>query len=113
MHDEEAFEQRKTSIREQSPTFRFWDMILRLEVLILIFIRSLREANFQLYIETLEALVPWFHALDHTNYARWVPVHIRDMKSLPRAVKEDFQNYWVVSKTKKPLSCIPIDQAHE
>ena len=110
VHDEEAFEQWKTSTREQSPTFRFWDMILRLEVLILIFIRSLREANFQLYVVTLEALVPWFHALDHTNYARWVPVHIRDMKSLPRAVTEGLQKYWTVFKTKKPFSCIPIDQ---
>ena len=35
------------------------------------------------------------------------------MKSLPQAVKEDFQKYWVVSKTKKSFSCIPIDQAHE
>ena len=31
VHDEEAFEQWKTSTREQSPTFHFRDMILRLE----------------------------------------------------------------------------------
>lgn len=113
VHDEEAFQQWKTSTREQSSTFHFWDMVLRLEILILIFIRSHREGNFPLYVETLEALVPWFFALDHTNYARWVPVHIRDMKSLPSAVSEDLQKYWVVAKTKKSFSCIPIDQSHE
>ena len=76
-------------------------MVLRLEILIFIFIRSHREGNFPLYVETLEALVPWFFALDHTNYARWVPVHIRDMKSLPSAVSKDLQKYWVVAKTKR------------
>ena len=69
VHDEEAFQQWKTSTREKSSTFHFWDMVLRLEILILIFIRSHREGNFPLYVETLEALVPWFIALDHTNYA--------------------------------------------
>ena len=88
-------------------------MIRKLEVLILIFIRSLREGKFQLYVETLEALVPWFHSLDHTNYARWLPVHIGDMKSLPPAVKNDLQKYWVVAKTEKPFSYIPIAHAHE
>ena len=57
----------------------------------------------------LKHLKPLFH----TNYARWLPVHIRDMKSLSPAVKEDVQKYWVVAKKKKPFSMIPIDQAHE
>ena len=83
-------------------------MIRKLEVLILIFIGSLREVKFQLYVETLEALVPWFHSLDHTNYVQWPPVHIWDMKSLPPAVKNELQKYWVVVKTEKPFSYIPI-----
>ena len=28
-------------------------------------------------------------------------------------VKNDLQKYWVVAKTEKPFSYIPIDQAHE
>ena len=106
VYDEEPFERWKTSSSEKSPTFHFWEMTR-------IFIRSLREGKFQLYVETLEALVPWFHSLDHTNHARWLPVHIRDMKSLPPAVKNDLQKYWVVVKKKKPFPYIPIDQAHE
>ena len=112
VYAEESFEQWKTS-SEKSPTFHFWEMIRRLEALILIFIGSLREGNFQLYVEALEALVPWFHSLDHTNYARWLSVHIRDMKSLPPAVRDDLQKCWVVAKTEKPFSCKPIDQARE
>ena len=33
-------------------------------------VRSLREAEFKLYIESLLQLVPWFFSLDHTHYAR-------------------------------------------
>ena len=64
-------------------------MVLRIEVLVLIFIRAHRERNFLLYCETLEALMFIFFAVDHYNYSRWASVHLRDMKSLPEAVKED------------------------
>ena len=105
VYDEESFEQWKSSTNEKCPTFHFWDITLRLEVLILIFIRSLYERNFLLMLKHLKPLF-------HTNYARWPLVHIRDMKSLSPAVKEDVQKHWVVAKAK-PFSMIPIDQAHE
>ncbi|KAK3733417.1 hypothetical protein QZH41_012174, partial [Actinostola sp. cb2023] len=57
----------------------------------------------------------FFFALDHVNYARWIPIHIRDMKSLPESIKEQFQEqgHWVLSKTNNKFSAIPLDQAHE
>ena len=64
---------------ERCPTFQFWDLILRLERLILVFVKAEREANFQLYVEVLEVLAPWFFALDHINYSRWLPVHTEKM----------------------------------
>ena len=99
----------------KSPTFMFWDLILRYETLILIFVRAHRERNFHLYVNVLEELALLFFALDHVNYARWLPVHIRDMKSLPRPIKEEFeiQGNWVISKTANTFSGIPFDQAHE
>ena len=100
---------------KQSPTFMYWDFILRQETLILIFIRAHREKRFALYVEVLEKLTPLFFALDHVNYSRWMPVHINDMKSLPDHIKEEFENqgHWVLSKTNNIFSSIPIDQAHE
>ena len=60
-------------------------------------------------------VAPLFFGLDHVNYASWVPVHIRDMKSLPQPIKEEFDGNgnWVVSKTEKAFSAIPFDHAHE
>eukprot|EP00057_Strongylocentrotus_purpuratus_P010110 XP_011664584.1 PREDICTED: uncharacterized protein LOC105438459 [Strongylocentrotus purpuratus] len=35
------------------------------------------------------------------------------MQSLPATVSEELQKYWVVSKTQKRFSALPIDQVHE
>ena len=100
---------------QKSPTFMYWDFILRYETLILIFVRAHREKKFLLYVEVLEKLTPLFFALDHVNYSRWIPVHIRGMKFLPSAIRDQFetQGHWVLSKTNNKFSAIPIDQAHE
>ena len=94
-----------------NPTFMYWDFILRYEMLILIFIAAHRDSNFLLYVEVMEKLTPLFFALDHVNYARWMPVHIRDIKCLPDSIRDEFekQGHWVLSKTNKPFSTIPID----
>ncbi len=65
-------------VAKQNDAFDDW-------LLVLMSVRSLREANFALYMDCLTQLAPWFFSLDHTNYARWVPVHIRDMVNLKKA----------------------------
>ena len=105
----------RADMLQKCPTFFFWDLVLRFEVLILIFVRAQRERNFPLYVEVLEELTPLFFALDHINYSRWMPIHIRDMKSLPSEIKEEFEQkgHWVLSKTRDKFSFVPFDQAHE
>ena len=114
-HSDVAREEWKKKMRSQSPTFQYWDTILYLELLGLIFIRSHRVNDFSLYVESLKALVPWFFSLDHHNYARWIPIHIRDMESLPLSIQTEFEinGNWVIHKTAKRFSAMPIDQAHE
>lgn len=111
--DEKAFDSWKMSMTEKSPTFQYWDLVLRLEKTVLILVRAHRENNFQLYREVLDSLMGMFFALDHYNYSRWVSVHIRDMNSLPVGVQEDLEKHWVVVKGSRRFSAIPIDQAHE
>ena len=114
-NDEESVKYWRNNMQKNSPTFMYWDLIMRYETLILIFVRAHREKNFPLYVEVLEELTPLFFALDHVNYSRWMPVHIRDMKSLPDPIKDEFENYshWVLSKTMNTFSALPIDQANE
>ena len=74
-----AWCQQRTS---SSPQFAYWASVMALEVCILVNVHSLREANFEMYLDSLTELTQWFFALDHTHYACWVPVHLRDMAEL-------------------------------
>ena len=72
LHDEEKIQAWRQKMVEKSPTFQFWDSVLRMEIIGLIFVRAHREANFPLYVETLHSLV-------------------RYMESLPPSILEEFQ----------------------
>ncbi|KAK3925234.1 hypothetical protein KUF71_002620, partial [Frankliniella fusca] len=76
-----TFEDWRHEMRKSSVQFRFWDIALQLELTVLLLVRATRTANFCLYKKALKMLAPWFFALDHVNYARWLPVHIRDLVS--------------------------------
>lgn len=73
--------------------------------------------DFDLYIASQTELVPWFFALDHPNYARWLPVHMRDMSSLQERCPDVFREFkraaFTAKKTGRPFSAISLDQVHE
>ena len=68
--------------KQQSPHFHFWYMVLSMQLVILLLIRSLREANFSLYCQSLAEIIPYFFVNNNINYARLLPVHFRDMVTL-------------------------------
>lgn len=59
----------------------------------------------------------WLFVLDHTNYARRLPVHIRDMVMLetdhPSLYKEFTEDNFVVHKLSNMFSSFAIYQTHE
>ena len=81
------------------------------------FVRSLREGDFPLYVQACDELCGWFHALDHTNYARWLPVRVRDMVEIaekhPQVHAEFMKGNVVVQKSARKFSLMAKDQAHE
>ena len=81
------------------------------------FVRSPREGDFPLCVQSCDVLCSWFHALDHTNYARWLPVHVRDMVQLaqlnPEVHAEFMKGNFVVQKSRRKFSLMAKDQAHE
>ena len=91
-------------------------MVLELELLLLVFVRSLREGSFPMYLDSLTELAKWFHAMDHTNYARWISVHLKDMTELPvthpDVTKAFMEGKFTVQKTKHAFSSITMDHAH-
>lgn len=102
---------------QQSVQFDYWLKTLSLEIVLLLYVRAIREGNFQLYIESLTKIVPWMFALDHTHYSRWLPIHIRDLMLLsvkhPTILTEFNLGRFVVHKTMNKFSAMAIDQCHE
>ena len=54
----------------------YWKMILNFEVMLLIYMLSIREGNFELYLALLYSMLPWFFALDQCYYARCVIIDL-------------------------------------
>ncbi len=74
--------------KSESPQLQFWNMII----------------DFDLYREALSELIPYFFANNNTNYARWLPIHLRDMMSLdnqhPEVAREFHKENFVVHKSQ-------------
>jgi len=102
---------------EAHPHVFFWSTALELELLVLEFVRSIREGNFSMYVEILAKLVPWMFALDQIHYARWLPIHIRDLANLkerhPSVFAEFEQGKFVVQKSQHLFSKIALDHNQE
>lgn len=99
---------------EDCPQFQYWFLTLQLESVALVFVKSVREGHFHLYFESLHELVSCLFALDQTNYARWLPVHVRDMTSIYET-HPDFYIYFVngdvvIRKLQHRFYAISIDQ---
>ena len=97
--------------------FKYWMLIMKFQINYLVFIRSMRESNFKLFVKILISLVIWFFIFDHYNYARWLSVHIQDLLSLPITCPQLYQEFergnFVVQISSREFSRIHYDQAHK
>ena len=68
-------------------------------------------------LDAIDDLCPYFFALGHTNYSRWVPVFLRDMAQLPHchpAVHANFmKGHFAVQRSEKKFSLMGLDQSQE
>lgn len=103
--------------KNESPQFQYWNLVLSMELTVFMLIRSFREGNFNLYIEALAELIPYFFANNNINYSRWLSIHLRDMMTLeqqhPEVAREFHKGNFVVQKSGRHFSAMAIDQAHE
>ena len=67
--------------------------------ILLDFIRIERDVNWTLHMEAFTAMMSWFTTYDHTNYARWGPVYLSDMK-LPRRQHQRFMQSRPLDRNK-------------
>ena len=73
---------------------RFWLSYLRLCELLLNLIYSTRTGDWELYLSSVEEVIPWAFAYDRQNYTRYLIPFVNDMRSLPSTmpdVQKSFQ----------------------
>ena len=101
----------------KSPLFVYWCLVMELQSNLLSLIRSLRSKNWIMYLWCLKNIAPWFFVTNHHLYARWVPVHIRDIEMHQKQdsglTVEFSKGKFVAQKSLCRYSAIALDQNHE
>ena len=114
--NEITFETWVDSARKKSVQFEYFFVVYELELLLLTFVKSIRVADFEMFCDAVEQIIPWMFALDHVHYSRWLPVFLQDLRELPtrhpRVYKEFCNGKFTVQKTGRKFSSIASDQAH-
>ena len=98
--------------------FFYWNLVQELEAIVLTFFKSIRTTRYwKMYVKSLKILCPWFFALNHHLYARWAPVHIRDIKTLEESgsnlIEEFAQGNFAVTKSRNRFPAKALNQNHE
>ena len=93
---------------ENSPMFMVFRHYMGMVLEMLMFIRAVRTANWELHLEALEIFTKYFFAHDRLNYARMIPVYLAEMKALSNTDPEIYAEFkggnWVVNKNP----CVPF-----
>ena len=81
-------------------------------------IRPTRKGNWELHLECIKAVLPWFFAYDHTNYARYLPVYLVHMLELPDTHPDAYSmlsqgDFGVQRTISHGFSQLPVDQTIE
>lgn len=114
---QKLFCQFKNDAYLQSQLFQYWDSYINMVQILLRFIRSEREGDWNLHLASVAEMMPHFFAMDRTNYSRWLPVYLGDMNQLdvtaPEVHNEFVQGSHAVSRSCHPFSQVWTDMALE
>lgn len=53
-----------------NPTYAFWSSYIDMVQTLLMFIRATRQSDWNLHVDTIRLMLPWYFAYDRVNYAR-------------------------------------------
>ena len=104
--------------RSMSSTFAFWESFIQATLVMLRLIRAEREANFSLHLDAVAESVPYFIVGGRSNYAKYVPVYISEMRQLESKQPEAFRHlqsggFVVRRSARSKFNSVSTDQALE
>lgn len=104
--------------RDKSSTFKFWDDLIQLISIILKIVRADREADFVTHLTGLTEALPYFIIADRTMYAKYTPVYIAQMQGLEKTQPMMYHHlleggFVVRHGSTRKCNSVPTDQALE
>ena len=65
------------------PTFKYWQMVIKIILLYLAMMKPIRDGEFEDFKSSLSAIMPlFFFANDNTHFSRWGTIHLHDMLNI-------------------------------
>ena len=103
--------------RAQSATFTFWDNFIEAAHVILRLLRAEREGEFDLHLNATSETIPFFIAGGRSNYAKFTPVYITEMRKLKQAEPDSYKHlesggFVVRRSSSHAFNCVSIDEAY-
>ena len=100
-----------------SPTARFWLSYIDMVQLLMNYIRSLRLADWKVYLWCIRQMLPWVFAYGRTHNSRFLSLHWCEMTTLsdshPDVHQELLNGEFCVQRSNSFFSQVAVDQAIE
>lgn len=113
------FEKELERLQGLNPTCKLWVQYCRMVFIVEDFIHAEKSGDWQLHSDTIERMLPFFHATGHFPYAKSAQVYLEDMKALENHMsvseyqKFTTEGYWTIRKSDIFFSGIFSDQTIE
>lgn len=102
---------------QMSETFAFWERFVQMTSLLKDLVRADREGNWELHLNSVQAVLPLFAGCDRVNYLRWGAVYLEDMRKLSEDAPEIYENFkagkFVVKRTEGRFNSVGADMCLE
>ncbi|KAK2578572.1 hypothetical protein KPH14_012006, partial [Odynerus spinipes] len=115
----EKFDAALHQAESNGPTAKLWTQYFKMVTLLKHFIEAERSGNWELHLDIMQRMLPFFHASGHFLYAKSAHLYLQDMTNLrdkmPAAEFDKFtkQGYFTIRRTNKFWSGIMTDQTIE
>lgn len=76
------FKEALTKFEKNGPTAKLWVQYFQMITLVKHFIEAERMGNWQLHLDTVQRMLPYFHASGHFLYAKSAHLYLQDMLDL-------------------------------
>lgn len=115
----EKFNNYLDEVSDRGPTAKLWVQFFKLTTLIKQFLEVERSGNWQLHLDTVQRMLPIFHAAGHYKYAEFGHLYLQDMLELEKKMdvneynKFVTQGFFTIRRTEKFFCGVFSDQTIE